>query len=79
MAGFITVCGATGAVGGSVARTLLKQGWSVRAITRNTSSKSAEQLKSQGAELVTADYDDVDSLVKAFEVTLSPSKHDQHD
>lgn len=64
----ITVCGATGGVGGSVARHMLKQGWSVRALTRNTDSPAARALAELGAQLTTADYDDVASLKRAFEV-----------
>ena len=68
MAKLITICGATGGVGGSVARRMLKDGWNVRAITRNTESAAAKALAEQGAELTTANYDDVASLEKAFKV-----------
>ena len=47
---------------------MLKKGWKVRAVTRNVESEAAKTLASQGAELVTADYDDESSLVKAFDV-----------
>ena len=71
MAKLITVCGATGGVGGSVARRMLKEGWSVRAITRNTESAAAKALAEQGAQLASANYDDVASLEQAFKVQYS--------
>ncbi|MCJ1284643.1 hypothetical protein MMC26_003978 [Xylographa opegraphella] len=68
MAKTIAVCGATGGQGGSVARILLKRGeWKVRAITRNVESRGAKALAAQGAEVVAADLDDEESLVKAFD------------
>ena len=69
MAKIIAVTGATGGQGGSVVNILLKRGeWKVRAITRNVESKSAKALAARGAEVVTADLDDEESLIKAFEV-----------
>ena len=68
MAKTIAVTGATGAQGGAVARVLLEAGWNVRAITRNTDSDAAKTLKSQGAEVVQASFDDERGLTKAFEV-----------
>jgi len=53
-----------------VARRMLKEGWSVRAITRNTESAAAKALAEQGAQLVSANYDDVASLEQAFKVRL---------
>ncbi|MCJ1382461.1 hypothetical protein MMC17_005574 [Xylographa soralifera] len=68
MTKIIAVTGATGGQGGSVARILLKRGeWKVRAITRNVESRGAKALAAQGAEVVAADLDDEESLVKAFE------------
>lgn len=67
MAKLIVVCGATGGLGGSVARRMLSEGWRVRGITRNKESASAKALTEAGVELVTADFDDVVSLEKAFE------------
>jgi uncharacterized protein YbjT (DUF2867 family) len=67
MAKTIVVCGATGQLGGSVARRMLKEGWNVRAVTRNVNGDAAKALASQGAQLVTADYDDENSILKAFE------------
>lgn len=54
----ITVFGATGMQGGSVALTFLtdpklKSEWSVRAITRDTKKPASKNLAKLGAELVT--------------------------
>lgn len=61
----ILVTGATGQQGGAVARKLLAQGHTVRALTRNPDSPAAKALATAGAELVTGDYDDPASLVTA--------------
>jgi uncharacterized protein YbjT (DUF2867 family) len=50
---------------------MLKEGWRVRAITRNTDSNKAKALAEAGAELATASYDDVASLKQAFEVRMN--------
>lgn len=71
MAKLIVVCGATGGLGGSVARRMLKDGWKVRAITRNKESAGAKALLEAGAELASANYDDVSSLKTAFEVSVA--------
>ena len=65
----IAVVGATGAQGGGLVRAILNDpssGFSVRALTRKTDSDKAKELKTQGAEVVAADLDDVESLKKAF-------------
>ncbi|MBC8767072.1 NmrA/HSCARG family protein [Arenibacter sp. BSSL-BM3] len=65
----IAVVGATGAQGGGLVRAILKDGkkeFAVRAITRDVKSKKAQELKELGAEVVMADLDDKDSIVKAF-------------
>lgn len=65
----ITVIGATGAQGGGLARAILSDpdgGFSVRAVTRNPDSDAGRILKEQGAEVVAADLDDVESLKAAF-------------
>ncbi|HUF04206.1 MAG TPA: NmrA/HSCARG family protein [Aridibacter sp.] len=65
----ITVVGATGAQGGGLARAILSDvegGFAVRAVTRNPDSVTAKALEEQGAEVVAADLDDVDSLKAAF-------------
>lgn len=66
----IAVLGATGAQGGGLVRAILNDRsgeFGVRAITRNVNSDNAKALADMGAELVTADIDDYDSLVKAFD------------
>ncbi|KAL7907055.1 hypothetical protein GGI35DRAFT_482413 [Trichoderma velutinum] len=57
----IVVVGATGNQGGSVVNTFLSEpGWSVRGLTRNTSSAKAQDLASRGIEVVSANIDDPD-------------------
>jgi uncharacterized protein YbjT (DUF2867 family) len=65
----IAVAGATGAQGGGLTRAILSDpqgGFAVRALTRNAGSDKAKALAKLGAEVVTADLDDVESLKKAF-------------
>ncbi|HVB29795.1 MAG TPA: NmrA/HSCARG family protein [Terriglobia bacterium] len=65
----IVVAGATGAQGGGLARAILSDpsgGFAVRALTRDVNSEKAKALARQGAELVSADVDDPESLKKAF-------------
>lgn len=65
----ITVFGATGAQGGGLVRAILtdKAGdFTVRAITRDTSSVKAQALAQQGAEVVAADLDNIDSIKQAL-------------
>jgi uncharacterized protein YbjT (DUF2867 family) len=69
MAKIIAVIGATGVQGGGLARAILadpNSGFSVRAITRDPSKDNAKALAAKGAEVVSANLDDVDSLKKAF-------------
>ena len=73
MAKIIAVHGATGTQGGSVVKALLKTEWKVRAITRNASGDSAKALVNAGVEVVTANFDDEASLIKAYEVSLMSS------
>jgi uncharacterized protein YbjT (DUF2867 family) len=66
----ITVFGATGAQGGSLARAILNNGdsgFAVRAVTRNVNSEKAKELAALGAELVTADIDNTATVQKALE------------
>jgi len=65
----IAVIGSTGSQGGGLARAILSDpngGFGVRAITRDTGKDKAKALAGQGAEVVKADLDDVESLKKAF-------------
>jgi uncharacterized protein YbjT (DUF2867 family) len=69
MAKIIAVVGATGVQGGGLARAILadpSSGFSVRAITRDPNKDSAKALAAKGAEVVSANLDDVESLKKAF-------------
>lgn len=62
----IAVCGATGRQGGAVTRYLLRDGWTVRALTRRPGKAPARALVELGAELVEADMEDPASLTAAF-------------
>jgi uncharacterized protein YbjT (DUF2867 family) len=65
----IAVVGATGAQGGGMARAILADaqgGFAARALTRKPESDKAKALAAQGAEVVAADLDDVESLKRAF-------------
>jgi uncharacterized protein YbjT (DUF2867 family) len=69
MAKIIAVVGATGVQGGGLARAILAEpnsGFSVRAITRDPNKDNAKALAAKGAEVVSANLDDVESLKKAF-------------
>jgi len=63
----ITVTGATGKQGGASARHLVRQGFRVRAVTRNPDSAAAQALRSEGMEVVHGDLDDRSSLERALE------------
>ena len=66
----IAVVGATGAQGGGLARAILDNPdgpYALRAITRNPDSDAARALAGSGAEVVVADLDDEESLVRALE------------
>lgn len=67
----ITVFGATGNQGGSVARTFLqdpklKADWTVRAVTRDTTKPAAQKLAAQGAQVVSGDLDSSPTLIAAM-------------
>ena len=61
----ILVTGATGQQGGALARLLLEKNHEVYALTRNTNSSAAQDLKNQGANLIKGDLDNPDSLEQA--------------
>ena len=66
----IAVVGATGAQGGGLMRAILSDpegGFRARGITRNPDSDRARALAAEGAEMVQADLDDLESLVRAFD------------
>ncbi|KAJ4352031.1 uncharacterized protein N0V89_007377 [Didymosphaeria variabile] len=67
----LVVFGATGNQGGSVARAVLNDSdlskrYAVRAITRDTSSFKAQDLKCKGADVVAADFENQSSLSAAL-------------
>ncbi len=62
----ITVFGATGGQGQSVALALRESAYKVRALTRNPDSNAAKSLLSKGCEVVKVDMDDKASLEKAI-------------
>ena len=65
----IAVLGATGAQGGGLVRAILNDKsseFTVRAITRNVNSDKAKALADMGAEIITADIDNYESMVNAF-------------
>ena len=62
----VAVTGATGAQGGATARALLAAGHRVRALTRHPDSAAGDALRSLGAEVRHADFDDRPSLGAAL-------------
>ncbi|KAF8671772.1 NmrA protein [Rhizoctonia solani] len=64
----ITVCGATGAQGSSVAQYLLRDGrYRVRVFTRNVDSEKSQALKQQGAEVFSCDLGGIYQVTGALE------------
>jgi uncharacterized protein YbjT (DUF2867 family) len=66
----IAVVGATGAQGGGLARAILgdtSSDFTARVLTRDPNSEKAKQFAKLGAEIVTADVDDPESLKRAFQ------------
>jgi uncharacterized protein YbjT (DUF2867 family) len=61
----ILVTGATGQQGGSLARLLLQKKHKVYALTRNTQSSAAQDLRNKGANVVKGDLDDTGSSERA--------------
>ena len=62
----ILVTGATGHQGGAVMRSLLAAGWRVKALVRDTKKPSSRAIFRKGADLVTGDLEDRDSLDRAL-------------
>src|SRR5271157_6343830 len=66
----IAVLGATGSQGGGLVRAILNDpngGFAARALTRDVNSDKAKELAKLGAEVVSADVDDLESLKRAFD------------
>ncbi|EED16241.1 hscarg dehydrogenase, putative [Talaromyces stipitatus ATCC 10500] len=71
MAKFLTILGATGNQGGSIAKyvvsdPVLSKEYSVRAVTRDTQKPAAQALAALGMEVVKGDIDDIDSIKATF-------------
>ncbi|PYH43891.1 NAD(P)-binding protein [Aspergillus saccharolyticus JOP 1030-1] len=66
MSKIITIIGATGTQGGSVVSALLHTNYTIRAITRNPSSRAAQSLAAKGVQLLRADLHDPAALTAAF-------------
>jgi len=65
----IAIVGSTGSQGGGLAQAILADpngGFAARAITRDPNKDKAKALAVNGAQVVKADLDDVESLKKAF-------------
>ena len=65
----IAVAGATGSQGGGLVRAILADGssdFTVRALTRDPTSDKAKALRDLGADVVSADVDDLASVTRAF-------------
>ncbi|XVQ83591.1 NmrA/HSCARG family protein [Microbispora siamensis] len=61
----VLVTGATGRQGGATTRALLANGVPVRALVRDPATDRARAVEALGAELVTGDLDDRDSVIRA--------------
>ena len=61
----ILVTGATGKQGGAVARHLTTSGWHVRILTRDPNKPEAKRCREMGMEVMKANLDDKNSLLKA--------------
>ncbi len=62
----ILITAANGNTGFNAAKELLKLGFSVRAVVRNTNNPKARELKRQGAELFSGDMEDIRDVRKAL-------------
>lgn len=63
----ILVFGATGQQGGSVAAALIKAGWPVRVMVRNSLSDASLRLRAAGAEVVEGTFDDTEAMRAAMQ------------
>ena len=62
----IVVAGATGNLGGRIAKSIIKGGAAVRALVRTgTASDKCEMLRKSGASVVEADFHDLEQIAKA--------------
>ncbi len=58
----IVVTGATGNQGGAVVKHLMNSGFTIKAVSRNLQSQSADRLRQQGVEVVYGDLDKPETL-----------------
>ena len=73
----MVVVGATGKQGGAVVNALLTQGqFSVRALTRDGSSKNATALAAREVEVAEGNLEDTSSLLKASSGQSLSNLHD---
>lgn len=63
----VLVTGATGRQGGATVQHLLRNGWHVKAMTRDINQPAAQALKQAGAEVIQGDYEDRASLEAAVQ------------
>jgi uncharacterized protein YbjT (DUF2867 family) len=63
----ILVSGATGRQGSAVVRHLLKDGWTVKALSRTPESALSKRIRGLGVEMVRGDMADMASLERAME------------
>ena len=63
----ILVTGATGKQGGAVARELLRRGYRVRGLTRDTNSARARSLTALGVEVTQGDFEKTETISAALE------------
>jgi nucleoside-diphosphate-sugar epimerase len=64
--GITVLAGATGALGGRIARALLERGAGVRAIVRRSSApEKVEELRNRGAEIIEVDFNSVSDVAGA--------------
>lgn len=61
----VLVTGATGRQGGAVVEHMRRQGWNLRALTRNPAGMGAAELRRQGVEVVQGDLEAPESLEAA--------------
>jgi uncharacterized protein YbjT (DUF2867 family) len=68
MSKLLTVFGATGTQGGSVIRAvladpILSKGFKIRAVTRDVSKPSAQDLANQGVEVISVSYSSTEAFL----------------
>jgi uncharacterized protein YbjT (DUF2867 family) len=72
----VLVIGATGRQGGATARALRAAGVPVRALVRDPDTDAAKAVEALGAELVTGDLHDRDSVIRAAAAFAMPERFD---